>query len=637
MTGFDSPLTAPETDFLSEVVRHAGKLFLVVNKRDLVTSQDAGDVLDFVRQRLRDDLGIGQPRMFSVSALQALQAPGQDGGQLIRSGVPDLHAELRGFLTADKTRLFLGNIAGRAASLVAAQQRDLVTGRLAAGGGLDLRQVLAAFEARTAALDQERNTVTSRITGRIGARLPGLLSARAAAWRADLRELLSLSAGAAVTEALTADGAHARARDPQEAVRDYLERAGRELTASWLERRAGEVLEMLITLAADEISALVRLAQAAGAVGAELAGLDSGHDRSEPAGWSAEDLPPLTVREPKWAAQRGRHQHSRRNAALDIAQIRDLVNAAIRAAADEFAGHLLAAFPRAALDWAVRLDEQVAVQMRQRADWFRNCLKTAPAEEDLTAADGLVARSATIQATLDAPAPAAQADTVPVTTAMPDADAPAAAGDCAVCERLQETLTSCLFGGQLRLATREDEQERHAARGGFCPLHTWQYAAASPVGIASAYAKVAAAVADALDGLAAAGIPAADLSSRIAALTARAGRCPVCAALANRERVAIAEIVSSPQPEPAPVCLRHLALVVAAGADSRTWQALLRSLAATLHRDSQDMRTYALKREAYQSRLVTEEESRAHLDVLRRLAGRPALCRPWTDQGSARM
>ena len=49
------------------------------------------------------------------------------------------------------------------------------------------------------------------------------------------------------------------------------------------------------------------------------------------------------------------------------------------------------------------------------------------------------------------------------------------------------------------------------------------------------------------------------------------------------------------------------------------------------------MRAFALKREAYRSGLVTEEESRAHLDALCRLAGLPALTQPWADQESARV
>jgi hypothetical protein len=61
-------------------------------------------------------------------------------------------------------------------------------------------------------------------------------------------------------------------------------------------------------------------------------------------------------------------------------------------------------------------------------------------------------------------------------------------------------------------------------------------------------------------------------------------------------------------------------------------QALLRGLAARLRRDSEDMRAFALKREAYRSGLVTAEESRAHTDALRRLAGLAGLTQPWADQ-----
>ena len=48
---------------------------------------------------------------------------------------------------------------------------------------------------------------------------------------------------------------------------------------------------------------------------------------------------------------------------------------------------------------------------------------------------------------------------------------------CTVCKQMGQALTSHLFTGQFRLATREDEQERHTLGRGFCPLHTWQYAA----------------------------------------------------------------------------------------------------------------------------------------------------------------
>jgi hypothetical protein len=46
---------------------------------------------------------------------------------------------------------------------------------------------------------------------------------------------------------------------------------------------------------------------------------------------------------------------------------------------------------------------------------------------------------------------------------------------------MEATLSAYLRHNQFRLATREDDQQRHALVGGYCPLHTWQYAAmASP-------------------------------------------------------------------------------------------------------------------------------------------------------------
>ena len=77
----------------------------------------------------------------------------------------------------------------------------------------------------------------------------------------------------------------------------------------------------------------------------------------------------------------------------------------------------------------------------------------------------------------------------------------------------------------------------------------------------------------------------------------------------------------------AALCLRHLTLALAADPEPETGRAMVRALADALRRNADDMRAYALKREALHHRL-TEEESGAYLDALRRLAGLPALSRP---------
>ena len=632
VTGFDSPLTEAEMEFLADAARQAGRLFVVVNKRDLVCAADAAGATEFIRQRL-GGLGLGGQPLFGLSALEALDAvTGGDRGRLAGSGVLELHAELREFLATSKTRLFLGNIAGRAATLLASQRRGLLLGRLARDGGPDPGAVLAAFDAGMAGLDQQRRAVAGAIARRIEASLPGLLAARGPGWQADLLGLL----GPRAADALSEGAGGGPARDVLADARASLERAGRDVAGSWLARRAGDVLEMITGAAGGEIGALLELARSPGAAGAELAGLASGDDRRDLAGWSAEDLPDLVVRPPAWTVQVELPRRPRRSAAPGDPEVRERLGAALADAAAGYAGRARTAFLQAAQDWAGDLDEQAAPQMRQAADWFRHCLRTIPADADLATLDSLIARLTAVQAGLAAAAgddaPAA-ADDAPAGIVTAAASPDAAAEDCTVCQQMEQTLTSHLYSGQFRLATRQDEQERHTAGGGFCPLHTWQYAAvASPLGISAGYAGLAASVADALDRLTGPGLAAADLARDVAALTAGPGTCPVCTALASRERTAIAGLIAQEPPAPAAVCLRHLAMALSAGASTQTGQALLRGLAARLRRDSQDMRAYALKREAYHSGLITTEESRAHADTLRRLAGLPALTQPWANQ-----
>ena len=176
-----------------------GKLFLVLNKRDLVSGRDADAVTEFVRRRLREDLGLGEPRLFGVSALEALEATVQgDSERLSGSGLAPLHAALTGFLATGKTRLFLRNVAERGAALVAGQRRNLQLGRLALDGGPHPSQVLTGFAVRMAELDQERGSTADKITGRIASGLPDLLTARSPAWQASLKELLDPCVGHAI-------------------------------------------------------------------------------------------------------------------------------------------------------------------------------------------------------------------------------------------------------------------------------------------------------------------------------------------------------------------------------------------------------------------------------------------------------
>jgi small GTP-binding protein len=246
VTGFDSALTASEVEFLGEARQHVKKLFLVVNKRDLVSAHVAEEVVQFVRRRLQDDLRLGEVRLFALSALQALQARIEaDDERFAASGLPALEAALVQFLMTEKATLFLHTLAARAERLVASQRRDLRLGRLTADGGPDPEVVAAAFEARIRDLDTAQRQVTEKIAQRIEAELPGLLATRSSTWQAQLRELLAPT----IDQALS---------DPSSA-RDKLERAGRAPVGEWLGRRAAEVHELVLGTVANEIGELLAL------------------------------------------------------------------------------------------------------------------------------------------------------------------------------------------------------------------------------------------------------------------------------------------------------------------------------------------------------------------------------------------
>ena len=304
------------------------------------------------------------------------------------------------------------------------------------------------------------------------------------------------------------------------------------------------------------------------------------------------------------------------------------------AAVVSFEGRVEGALRAAARSWVQLLGDRTERRMRELAERFRNNLRTPPRDEDLAVLDELSDRLTGFRADLqgsssgagDHPTLTGPVDPPDVERITGHADA------CVVCRQMEATLFEYLRHEQLALATHEHKQTQHARTGGFCPLHTWDYGRlASPVGISAGYAKLTESTADLLDAVGRRSSTVHDLAHGVTALAARAEGCPICAALLVSERNAIAEVTAD-MPAGARVptlCLQHLALALASGPALDHGKAMLGSLAAALRRDSEDMRTFALKEEAFHSGkatgLVTDEESHAHHEALRLLAGRRAL------------
>lgn len=611
VTGFDSAVTDAEAAFLAEAARHVGKVFLVVNKRDLVSIGEASDALELMRQRLPDELRQGELRVFALSALQALHARTDgDPGLLAGSGLPPFEAELVEFLTGEKAKFFLRTTAARAARLVAGLRRDLLIGGLDSDGTPIRKRVAAEFETRMADLRTQQRTLAGAIAHRFEAVLPEVLSARCAARRADLRASLQ----PCLDEALADDVAGSADRGFLRAARDRLQAAGEPVVDAWIRRHGAETHETLMDAVADEVGELLELSRSPGVIGADIAGMALPDDRSDLAAWSIDDVPGLAVPRITWSVPLPAARWTSRRPSTRDARSRERLRRAIEEAGTTTDGHAVEALQRMARSWAQNLSEQTERRTSEAADRFRRNLRTPPDDEDLTVLDDLVSRLDALLADLDSWKPSAARPTTATEAAQTASTTEATANGanrCAICDELASLAFDQLRQAQFRLATREDDQIGHARTGGFCPLHTWQYAAmASPLGVSAGYAKLAESVADALETLGNLAPP-----GRIEEVARSAAGCPVCTALDERERDAVSAIAANAAPsgDGSTLCLRHLAQALAARPAPDTGRALLRSLSVALRRDAQDMRAYALKREGLRGHLATREESHAYL------------------------
>ncbi|HUA47994.1 MAG TPA: dynamin family protein [Solirubrobacteraceae bacterium] len=627
VTAFDSPLSEAEVRFLTEARRHVEKLFYVINKLDLVSAGEAGEVVDFVRRRLSQGADTSAVRVFATSARDALQAKlhGTDH-DLTASGLPELEQALIAFMTADKARTFLLGVSSRAERLLERLRLDLELGRAASSAPpARAGETEAVFNQRVEDLVESEQRAADRLAARVESELPTLLAARADRWMQELRRVVLAELEAWWPEpkdAATISGS------AQEAAA-YLNDRARRRFSGWLDERAGETLSLLIELAAAELDALYSMRESVDGLGAASFGVRL--DDSGAATWSPAELPQLAVRQVTLEIESPRSRRvgarsrdlDRRNRMLDA------IDAALVAYGEAVRSELV----RAARQWSQLVASAVQDETRRRAERLAANARNpgTPAqfatlerlERDLTA---FRARTADWEPSTSA-APSARPEPRPPAPAQP-------ATRCAICQQVAEVPFDFMTRAQWALARQPESRAEHIEAGGFCPLHTWEYAEiASELGMALAYGPVAQAAADLLDHGNADGLP-----SAISKLLPGPARCPACAELTRAEHAAVHELVSGMPTRldgaNAPsLCVPHLAQVLETGLEPETARWLSRRLATTLSRAAEDLRTYALKRDAMRAYLLDDEENAAARVVISNLAGSRAVVRPWRHTG----
>jgi small GTP-binding protein len=208
---------------------------------------------------------------------------------------------------------------------------------------------------------------------------------------------------------------------------------------------------------------------------------------------------------------------------------------------------------------------------------------------------------------------------------------------CLVCGSILKAVTDFLSHYQYALTIDPEVQREHARRGGFCPLHTWQYEAiASPYGVCAAYPPLTHRIARELQRFAADSFSYVVLHDAIESLLPTKTSCPACEERRVIERREVAEMANrvrewkDKRSDRVPVsCLHHLALVVQSLGDEELARKLVISQARLLERTAEDLQRYAIKFEGLRRFLASAEERQAYTVAMILLAGHRNVTNPW--------
>lgn len=195
---------------------------------------------------------------------------------------------------------------------------------------------------------------------------------------------------------------------------------------------------------------------------------------------------------------------------------------------------------------------------------------------------------------------------------------------CEICEFVSKVCFEFLSKYQYALLVEPDVRQRHAERGGFCRLHTWQYwGLASPRGACIASPPLLEAIAQRM--------------REHSIQDGEATSCILCKICARAEHQIIERIARSIRRDPnglralTAICLPHHRLLVAALADPDLQKLAMLREAALLNRLAEDMRRYATKFDAIRRNLASDEERRAGQVAIAVLSGQRNLVMSTAD------
>jgi len=646
VTSGETPFTSAEKEFLRDIREHLRKVFVVVNKVDLLAPEDREQLLRYLEASLREHVDAADLKCFPVSSRQALEAKlSGNGAGLSASGLPALEEALGRFLATERQAVLLEAIADKALRLCSEELREARAFRhlrVQAGahppGDAEVASQFAALRqqhvARVKELEQQ---VQRQLRAEIATRWEAFASAETPALE---RELEAELAERTKDQAVTA--LHWTALRVRNRLKEDVQRWWAAQQAE-LEQTIAEVGAASVQALWQETAALVdRLSETATV---EEPVVESPAERRTlgvswlPLGrvrWDPElptGLKPLPLR-------------------LCRKKVRERLVGQLAGCLDN-AGHLVQTTCERSLEHAVHA---LKTGLGDRTDRLENRARAAASggktagggrdesQAELTALRDQLLQSLGRAAPADTPAPARSADgsgsrPEPVQSLEAlDLQRALSTRGCPVCDALEKVAFDFYTRFQYELSTSADAQRAFADEAGLCALHAWQLAGvSSPQGMSRGYplwAERAAEVVTKLRGRE----PGESLS--FAQLACSTEKCRVCELL--RESAAtvlarVAEFLQSAEGREAyersqGLCLRHLEGLLGRLADGDCRGFLLSHAARRLAETAEDMRSYALKHDAIRRALVNRDERDAYLRALVHLVGARNLCVPWGEQ-----
>jgi GTPase Era involved in 16S rRNA processing len=114
VTSVDTPMTSMELDLLREIREYVNKIFIVVNKIDLLADNECSVVIKFVEETIRTQSGIDAVKIFPLSARLGLAARiSRDAVLYEQSGLKNLEENLASFLSGEKSSIFLASVTNK--------------------------------------------------------------------------------------------------------------------------------------------------------------------------------------------------------------------------------------------------------------------------------------------------------------------------------------------------------------------------------------------------------------------------------------------------------------------------------------------------------------------------------------------